>query len=104
MVRVDPTLANISFRDNLSGNCETFGIATRCSRNIPSFCFSDVPVNFFGCLGPIPSHGAMTTLGSVFASEKRLADYFVVCGLDLDSGLEPDALSGKAQSTFVVSV
>ncbi|XP_077530109.1 DENN domain containing pinstripe isoform X2 [Haemaphysalis longicornis] len=36
----------------------------------------------------------MTTLGSVFASEKRLADYFVVCGLDLDSGLEPDALSG----------
>ncbi|KAL3204946.1 hypothetical protein MRX96_041074 [Rhipicephalus microplus] len=36
----------------------------------------------------------MTSLGSVFASEKRLADYFVVCGLDLESGLEPDALSG----------
>lgn len=36
----------------------------------------------------------MTSLGSVFASEKRLVDYFVICGLDLDSGLEPDALSG----------
>lgn len=37
----------------------------------------------------------MTSLGSVFASEKRLVDYFVICGLDLDSGLEPDALSGE---------
>lgn len=36
----------------------------------------------------------MTSLGSVFASEKRLVDYFAICGLDLDSGLEPDALSG----------
>lgn len=25
----------------------------------------------------------------------RFADYFVICGLDTESGLEPDELSGK---------
>lgn len=25
----------------------------------------------------------------------RFADYFVICGLDIDSGLEPDRLCGK---------
>lgn len=28
-------------------------------------------------------------------SKNRLADYFVICGLDLNSGLEPDNFSGK---------
>lgn len=28
-------------------------------------------------------------------TEKRLADYFVICGLDLTSGLEPDQLAGN---------
>lgn len=28
-------------------------------------------------------------------STTRFADYFVVCGLDTDTGLEPDQLSGK---------
>lgn len=27
--------------------------------------------------------------------KNRLADYFVICGLDLSSGLEPDNFSGK---------
>lgn len=25
----------------------------------------------------------------------RFADYFVICGLDLDTGLEPDRFAGK---------
>ncbi|XP_054716974.1 DENN domain-containing protein 5A-like [Uloborus diversus] len=29
-------------------------------------------------------------------AEKRLADYFVICGLDLSSGLEPDQLAGES--------
>ncbi|KFM65925.1 DENN domain-containing protein 5B, partial [Stegodyphus mimosarum] len=29
-------------------------------------------------------------------TEKRLADYFVICGLDLSSGLEPDQLAGES--------
>uniref|UniRef100_A0A8C1JNM4 Uncharacterized protein n=1 Tax=Cyprinus carpio TaxID=7962 RepID=A0A8C1JNM4_CYPCA len=33
------------------------------------------------CLGP--------------SSSCRFADYFVTCGLDTESGLEPDELSGK---------
>lgn len=28
-------------------------------------------------------------------TEKRIADYFVICGLDLSSGLEPDQLAGN---------
>lgn len=27
----------------------------------------------------------------------RFADYFVICGLDLDTGLEPDRFSGKTR-------
>lgn len=27
-------------------------------------------------------------------SKTRLADYFVICGLDLDTGLEPDRFAG----------
>ena len=27
----------------------------------------------------------------------RFADYFVICGLDVASGLEPDTLSGKRE-------
>ena len=27
--------------------------------------------------------------------DNRFADYFVICGLDATSGLEPDQLSGK---------
>lgn len=27
----------------------------------------------------------------------RFADYFVICGLDLDTGLEPDRFSGESQ-------
>ncbi|GFT92719.1 DENN domain-containing protein 5A [Nephila pilipes] len=29
-------------------------------------------------------------------SDKRLADYFTICGLDLSSGLEPDQLAGES--------
>lgn len=32
----------------------------------------------------------------------RFADYFVICGLDTDSGLEPDELSGKNSRATVV--
>uniref|UniRef100_A0A8C1T2U8 DENN/MADD domain containing 5A n=1 Tax=Cyprinus carpio TaxID=7962 RepID=A0A8C1T2U8_CYPCA len=32
------------------------------------------------------------------SSSSRFADYFVICGLDTESGLEPDELSGKTQS------
>lgn len=32
------------------------------------------------------------------SSSCRFADYFVVCGLDTESGLEPDELSGKTRS------
>lgn len=28
----------------------------------------------------------------------RFADYFVICGLDVASGLEPDTLSGKRET------
>uniref|UniRef100_A0A8C7YIT1 Uncharacterized protein n=1 Tax=Oryzias sinensis TaxID=183150 RepID=A0A8C7YIT1_9TELE len=29
------------------------------------------------------------------SGSSRFADYFVICGLDTDSGLEPDELSGN---------
>lgn len=29
------------------------------------------------------------------SSTSRFADYFVICGLDLDTGLEPDRFAGK---------
>lgn len=32
------------------------------------------------------------------SSSCRFADYFVICGLDTESGLEPDELSGKTRS------
>lgn len=32
----------------------------------------------------------------------RFADYFVICGLDLDSGLEPDLFAGKIQIRFLI--
>lgn len=31
----------------------------------------------------------------------RFADYFVICGLDFDSGLETDRLSGNFNFSFV---
>lgn len=31
----------------------------------------------------------------------RFADYFVICGLDLDTGLEPDRFAGKQLILFV---
>lgn len=34
----------------------------------------------------------------------RFADYFVICGLDTESGLEPDELSGKRISLYGVNV
>ncbi|KAG8182527.1 hypothetical protein JTE90_002064 [Oedothorax gibbosus] len=33
---------------------------------------------------------------SAYNADKRLADYFVICGLDLSSGLEPDQLAGES--------
>lgn len=29
------------------------------------------------------------------SSKNRFVDYFVICGLDLNSGLEPDLVAGK---------
>jgi len=34
------------------------------------------------------------------SSSCRFADYFVTCGLDTESGLEPDELSGKTRSLY----
>lgn len=31
---------------------------------------------------------------------KRFADYFVICGLDFDTGLEPDRFAGKKFPKF----
>lgn len=33
----------------------------------------------------------------------RFADYFAICGLDFDSGLEPDRLCGKSRTYPKVS-
>lgn len=33
---------------------------------------------------------------SVDAATSRFADYFVICGLDLDTGLEPDRFAGES--------
>ena len=38
-----------------------------------------------------PSKGLNDSLPQQFL---RFADYFVICGLDLDSGLEPDRFAG----------
>lgn len=37
------------------------------------------------------SSGTLSRAGRL----NRFADYFVICGLDLDTGLEPDRFSGK---------
>lgn len=45
-------------------------------------------------LGP----GAMSSGGVVGgggSAPSRFADYFVICGLDTETGLEPDELSGE---------
>ena len=34
----------------------------------------------------------------------RFTDYFVVCGLDVEAGLEPDQLSGKFARNFCVYI
>uniref|UniRef100_A0A3B3X4S2 Uncharacterized protein n=1 Tax=Poecilia mexicana TaxID=48701 RepID=A0A3B3X4S2_9TELE len=34
------------------------------------------------------------------SGSSRFADYFVICGLDTESGLEPDELSGKPISRW----
>lgn len=33
----------------------------------------------------------------------RFADYFVICGLDFESGLEPDILAGKIRLFFLIN-
>ncbi|KAG8512277.1 DENN domain-containing protein 5B [Galemys pyrenaicus] len=42
-----------------------------------------------GCAGPGPGSGSSP-------AAFRFAHYFVLCGIDADSGLEPDELAGKA--------
>lgn len=44
-----------------------------------------------------PTTGETTNLNKINADQttSRLADYFVICGLDLDTGLEPDRFAGK---------
>lgn len=37
-------------------------------------------------------------------TEKRLADYFVISGLDLSSGLEPDQLAGNLLLCLYIEV
>ena len=34
---------------------------------------------------------------------QRFADYFVICGLDKDSGLEPDKYFGESFASFALS-
>lgn len=38
------------------------------------------------------------------SSTNRFADYFVICGLDLDTGLEPDRLVGMCLKLYNLSV
>lgn len=42
-----------------------------------------------------------TPIQSTQQQSTRFADYFVICGLDLDTGLEPDRFAGKQFSIFV---
>lgn len=37
-------------------------------------------------------------------SNQRFADYFVICGLDTVTGLEPDQLSGKINILKIVAL
>lgn len=36
-----------------------------------------------------------STMQSQPSTPNRFADYFVICGLDLDTGLEPDRFAGE---------
>lgn len=36
------------------------------------------------------------------SSRNRFADYFVICGLDLNSGLEPDLVAGNVELSLFV--
>lgn len=44
---------------------------------------------------------SLTNLGthSQQSTPNRFADYFVICGLDLDTGLEPDRFAGMYSCT-----
>lgn len=42
-----------------------------------------------------PTGSANSTKGREVSRMNRFADYFVICGLDLDTGLEPDRFSGE---------
>lgn len=56
------------------------------------------------------SSEAATTLSSLTTSAtppqpstpNRFADYFVICGLDLDTGLEPDRFAGEYMLVFYI--
>lgn len=37
---------------------------------------------------------------NILNNRTRFADYFVICGLDLTSGLEPDSFAGKYSETI----
>uniref|UniRef100_A0ACB8G2P6 Uncharacterized protein n=1 Tax=Sphaerodactylus townsendi TaxID=933632 RepID=A0ACB8G2P6_9SAUR len=43
------------------------------------------------------SGGGSGGSGSSSSAPGRFADYFVICGLDTDTGLEPDELSGMSR-------
>lgn len=36
------------------------------------------------------------------SSNNRFADYFVICGLDLNSGLEPDKFAGNCYNLLII--
>lgn len=45
--------------------------------------------------GDDSSANVVTKTNSLQTTTTRFADYFVICGLDLDTGLEPDRFAGK---------
>ncbi len=46
-------------------------------------------------MGDKCSESGQSFLNNETAATNRFADYFVICGLDLNEGLEPDRFAGK---------
>lgn len=48
----------------------------------------------------VTMNGSIGILRGPVQHPTRFADYFVICGLDKDSGLEPDKYFGESEYTF----
>lgn len=98
-------------RFNLMTSATTSNVHTNSAKASTKCCKAEMPLNKeLLSKSPSSATGETATTSSPVSSStsssahndelqlNRFADYFVICGLDLDTGLEPDRFTGKVSS------